>query len=79
VNVFAITFEGSHCNNIKERGEGEDNVHIFCADLGLDKWPLWAVLSLSLGAGIVAALITRLFVVGRLKNYILGLHFCIHF
>lgn len=72
VNVFAITYEGSHCNNIggKERG----GKFQFYADLGLDKWPLWTVLTMSIGAGIVAALITRLFVVGRLKNYILGLH-----
>lgn len=52
VNVFAVTFEGSHY-------------------IGLDKWPLWAVLSLSFGIGLIAALITRFFVVERLKNYIL--------
>ncbi|KAL7077548.1 hypothetical protein ACQ4LE_003301 [Meloidogyne hapla] len=52
VNVFAVTFEGSHY-------------------IGLDKWPLWAVLSLSFAVGLVAALITRFFVVERLKNYIL--------
>ena len=48
--------------------------HRFLTDLGLDKWPLWAVFALSLGAGLLAALITRFFIVGRLKSYILGGH-----
>lgn len=41
-------------------------------DLGLDKWPLGAVVGLSLGAGLLALVVTRLFVVKRLKKYILG-------
>uniref|UniRef100_A0A914HHD8 Phosphate transporter n=1 Tax=Globodera rostochiensis TaxID=31243 RepID=A0A914HHD8_GLORO len=52
VNVFAITYEGSHY-------------------LGFDKWPLWSVVTLSVGSGLVVMLVTRLFVVSRLKRYIL--------
>jgi len=48
-------------------------ISLIFLDIGLDKWPLWAVLSLSFGIGLIAALITRFFVVERLKNYILGL------
>lgn len=40
--------------------------------IGLDKWPLWAVLALSLGVGLLVALITRFFVVSRLRKYILA-------
>lgn len=53
VNVFAVTFEGSHY-------------------LGLDKLPTWSVVLISLGAGVLAALITKFFVVSRLKRYILA-------
>jgi sodium-dependent phosphate transporter len=40
--------------------------------LGFDKWPLWSVLILSLGLGVVAALIVQFFFSGRLKASILA-------
>ncbi|KAL3117193.1 hypothetical protein niasHT_007596 [Heterodera trifolii] len=39
--------------------------------IGLDKWPLWAVVALSVVSGLVTMVVTRFFVVSRLKRYIL--------
>uniref|UniRef100_A0A1I8ATL3 Phosphate transporter n=1 Tax=Steinernema glaseri TaxID=37863 RepID=A0A1I8ATL3_9BILA len=40
--------------------------------LGFDKWPLWSVLVLSIGLGLVVAVIVQVFVAPRLKKSILG-------
>uniref|UniRef100_A0A915EVG9 Uncharacterized protein n=1 Tax=Ditylenchus dipsaci TaxID=166011 RepID=A0A915EVG9_9BILA len=38
--------------------------------LGFDKWSLWSVIALSLGVGVLVALITQFIIVPRLKKHI---------